>query len=92
MNLNLNRQVVKAYRSPSQKIRILTETWVNSYIFCPSCGTDIESYPNNKPVADFYCPKCSEDFELKSKKDIPEELEKQIREAIDRFREKFSAE
>ncbi|MCJ7666097.1 MAG: F0F1 ATP synthase subunit alpha, partial [Actinobacteria bacterium] len=30
--------------------------------------------------------------ELKSKKDIPEELEKQIREAIDRFREKFSAE
>jgi len=30
--------------------------------------------------------------ELKSKKDIPEELEKQIREAIDSFREKFSAE
>ncbi|TET52363.1 MAG: F0F1 ATP synthase subunit alpha, partial [Actinomycetota bacterium] len=30
--------------------------------------------------------------ELKSKKDIPQELEKQIREAIDRFREKFSTE
>ena len=30
--------------------------------------------------------------ELKNKKDIPEELEKQIREAIDRFRESFSAE
>lgn len=69
MNLNLDRQIVKAYHSPSQKIRILTEGWVKSYIFCPSCGTDIKSYPHNKPVADFYCPKCSEDFELKSKKD-----------------------
>jgi type II restriction enzyme len=25
-------------------------------------------YENNKPVADFYCEKCLEDFELKSKK------------------------
>lgn len=24
-------------------------------------------YPNNKPVADFYCENCSEDYELKSK-------------------------
>jgi len=69
MNLNLNRQVVKSYRSSYQKVRVLTEDWVGSYIFCPSCGSNVESYPHNKPVADFYCPKCSEDFELKSKKD-----------------------
>jgi len=69
MNLNLNKQAVTSYRSLSQKVRVLTEGWVDSYIFCPSCGRDVKSYPHNKPVADFYCPKCSEDFELKSKKD-----------------------
>ncbi|MBD3311110.1 MAG: restriction endonuclease [Candidatus Magasanikbacteria bacterium] len=57
------------YTSNSQKIRILTEDWVDSQIFCPSCGTNIENYENNRPVADFYCPKCSEEYELKSKKD-----------------------
>lgn len=67
MNLNLDKQIVKSYSSPSQKVRVLTESWVGSYIFCPSCGSDVKSYPNNKPVADFYCPKCSEDFELKGK-------------------------
>jgi len=69
MNLNLNRQVVDSYHSPSQKARVSTEDWVGSYIFCPSCGSNVKSYPHNKPVADFYCPKCTEDFELKSKKD-----------------------
>jgi type II restriction enzyme len=29
----------------------------------------MERYPNNQPVADFFCSNCREDFELKSKKD-----------------------
>ena len=37
----------------------------NSY--CPYCGKNLYHYPNNKPVADFYCNSCNEDFELKSK-------------------------
>ena len=37
-------------------------------LFRSNCGDNVRDYDNNKPVADFYCKKCSEDFELKSKK------------------------
>lgn len=37
-------------------------------MFCPHCGRlHIEHFQNNKPVADFYCPKCHREYELKSK-------------------------
>ncbi len=68
MNLILDKNLGNSYSSKSQKIRVITENWVSSQIFCPSCGNFVYSYVNNKPVADFYCKKCVEDFELKSKK------------------------
>jgi type II restriction enzyme len=68
MSLNLYSSIADNYNSNSQKIRVLTENWVNEYIYCPSCGNNISEYENNKPVADFYCSKCKEDYELKSKK------------------------
>jgi len=69
MNLNLDKRVSDIYKSPSQKIRVLTEDWVNREIYCPNCGRPIQQYPNNRPVADFYCNNCREEYELKSKKD-----------------------
>ena len=37
--------------------------------YCPCCGNKpIKKFTNNKPVADFFCPQCSEEYELKSKK------------------------
>ena len=69
MNINLAVELALNYRSPSQKIRVISESWVNSQIYCPACGCSIEKYENNKPVADFYCARCKEEFELKSKKD-----------------------
>jgi type II restriction enzyme len=69
MNLSLDTKLAIKYNSSSQKARVLTEAWVYSEIFCPSCGNiKIDKYDNNKPVADFFCSKCSEDFELKSQK------------------------
>lgn len=68
MNLNFDTKLVIKYTSLSQKARVLTENWVLNEIYCPSCGGSIYDYYNNKPVADFYCKKCVEDFELKSKK------------------------
>ena len=59
----------KEYKNLSQKIRVLTEDWVGSQVFCPACGDDIKKYGHNRPVADFYCQNCKEEFELKSKKD-----------------------
>ncbi len=69
MNLNLYSSLSNVYSSNSQKIRVLTEKWALENIFCPSCGGIISDYENNKPVADFYCRTCAEDYELKSKKD-----------------------
>lgn len=55
------------YRSPSQKARVITEEWVKSNAFCPNCGNScVNKFPNNTPVADFYCERCNEEFELKS--------------------------
>lgn len=70
MNLNFDRRKIESYKSPSQKVRVLTEDWVNKEAYCPNCGNArLNKYSNNKPVADFFCGSCEEDFELKSKKD-----------------------
>jgi len=65
----LNKGLAARYKSPSQKIRVLTESWVGREIYCPSCGAGVNRYEHNRPVADFYCPVCEEEYELKSKGD-----------------------
>jgi type II restriction enzyme len=58
-----------SYTSGSQNARTWTETWVRTWGYCPNCGAaNLSSFPNNRPVADFFCPSCNEEFELKSKK------------------------
>ncbi len=70
MQLALDTRLTENYTSASQKVRVLTESWVDKSIYCPNCGhIAIDQYPNNKPVADFYCTNCKEEYELKSKKD-----------------------
>ena len=37
-------------------------------MYCPRCGNvHINHFENNRPVADFYCPVCRSEYELKSK-------------------------
>lgn len=68
MNLVFNKNLAKGYKSNSQISRLLTEDWVLRNSYCPCCGTlPLNEFENNRPVADFYCKKCSEEFELKSK-------------------------
>lgn len=67
MNLQFDTNLISNYKSNSQIARIITENWTSREIFCPNCGKEIKKYPDNKPVADFYCEKCIEDFEQKSK-------------------------
>lgn len=69
MNLLFDRELAASYKSPSQRIRVLTEHWTNNNIYCPSCGSPITKYQNNQPVADFHCAACREQYELKSKRD-----------------------
>ncbi len=69
MKLNFDENLATNYKSASQRARILTEHWVDNSVYCPNCGhLDINKYPNNQPVADFFCSNCKEDYELKSKK------------------------
>ena len=67
MNLMFNKNLADSYKSFSQIARVLTENWVKENSYCPNCGRDnISEYPNNQPVADFFCSFCNEDYELKS--------------------------
>jgi len=57
------------YSSGSQRARAWTERWVRDWVYCPNCGNQkINSFPNNSPVADFFCISCREEYELKSQK------------------------
>jgi type II restriction enzyme len=67
MELTLPANIAEYYSSSSQRMRVMTEYWVGTSIFCPNCGSNLNSFGNNKPVADFYCGDCSEEYELKSK-------------------------
>lgn len=68
MNLQMVRESAADYISGSQKIRVITEGWGRDNLYCPYCGHSyITPFENNRPVADFYCSKCHEQYELKSK-------------------------
>ena len=71
MHLFLDKNLAANYQSPSQVARVLTESWLQQNIYCPSCGNEaIESFQNNQPVADFFCSQCHEEYELKSNVEI----------------------
>lgn len=68
LDLRFHTALANRYQSTSQKIRVMSETWVAEHMYCPCCGNDhITKLENNKPVADFFCDTCQEIFELKSK-------------------------
>ena len=67
MKLTLPVKIAEVYSSSSQRIRVMTEYWVTQSVFCPNCGSKLNNFENNRPVADFYCKKCAEEYELKSK-------------------------
>jgi len=57
------------YRSNSQRARVATETWVTKNLYCPACPSpDLEPTPTGHPVADFACPRCGEEYQLKSRR------------------------
>lgn len=68
MELNFDVSIIKNYKSNSQIARLLTEHWVKQNMYCPRCGNlHIQQFENNRPVADFFCPFCNNEYELKSK-------------------------
>ena len=71
MDLSFQAGLEENYSSASQKIRVLSENWFAKQVYCPNCGREkLSQYQSNRPVADFSCPTCHEDYELKSKKGV----------------------
>ncbi len=70
MNLQFDIGIANNYTNNSQIIRVLTENWVKRNAYCPDCGNKLTEFENNRPVADFLCDNCREEFELKSKNAI----------------------
>src|SRR5574344_1100134 len=69
MELYFNQSLGLNYKSNSQKMRVLTESWAEANLYCPCCGNQkLIHLKNNQPVADFYCASCNEIFEFKSKR------------------------
>lgn len=77
MNLSIqNKRVFEKYKSNSQRIRVLTESWFSSQMYCPCClDMSINSFPNNQKGVDFFCKRCKNEFQLKSSK---EEFSKRV--------------
>lgn len=71
VNLQLDVSVADAYASATQKARVMTETWMADNMFCPHCGRErLQHFPNNREVADFHCPDCRAEYELKGRKGV----------------------
>ncbi len=68
MKLQMNASLADGYTSASQKIRVITETWLSECGYCPTCGSGLKSAKANAKVLDFECVNCVNEFELKSKR------------------------
>jgi type II restriction enzyme len=67
MNLTLDFSTGDNLSSSSQKVRRITENWMEKNMYCPRCGKpELLHFQNNRPVADFYCSECHSEYELKS--------------------------
>lgn len=67
MELSFQVDRASAYKGPTQRIKVLTEHWAEKQAYCLGCGYHpLARFPNNRPVADFYCARCDEQYELKS--------------------------
>jgi type II restriction enzyme len=65
--LAFQHDLASAYRGPTQRIKVLTESWAERQAYCVGCGRHgLARFGNNQPVADLYCPHCREQYELKS--------------------------
>lgn len=67
MNLELRPEAASDYKSLSQKARVMTESWAEENLYCPSCPSDeLIPAPTGKRVIDFTCSDCEEKYQLKS--------------------------
>lgn len=65
INLNFDTALAANYVNKSQKVRVMSESWLVGNAYCVRCGHSLVKKPNNNPGADSFCPACLEEFEIK---------------------------
>ena len=66
MNLSMVSALADAYRSNSQRARVITEAWGEQNLYCPNCASEnISRLRNNTKAFDYRCPGCAFDYQLK---------------------------
>lgn len=67
MNLQMNIERARGFKSGAQIARIVSEDWAKGNLYCPACASDeLAQTKNNTKAFDFICPACVARFELKS--------------------------
>jgi len=69
VELGLPTAGLERYKNPTQRIRVSSEAWGESNLYCANCdSSELLRTPTNTPAIDFTCPQCDERFQLKSQK------------------------
>jgi type II restriction enzyme len=67
MTLEMPFDLAAAYKSPSQRARVVSEAWGRENLYCPRCDSPkLKPSNTNTRAVDFVCPGCAADFQLKS--------------------------
>lgn len=65
----MSGELAGAYRSGSQRARVVTEAWGEHNLFCPNCPSlKLARLRNNTRASDYACPSCSFRYQLKGQK------------------------
>jgi type II restriction enzyme len=69
MNLSMTGGLATAYRSGSQRARVVTEAWGEKNLFCPNCSSPKLTWLEpGHPASDYSCPECKFWYQLKSQR------------------------
>ena len=69
MNLSMAGELAAAYKSGSQRARVVTESWGESNLYCPNCSSPKLTWLEpGHPASDYSCLNCKFCFQLKSQK------------------------
>ena len=68
MNLQMPADLGATFRGPTQKARVVTESWMAQEGYCPSCLGRLSPMVGNFRAIDYECSQCRMPFQLKSTK------------------------
>ena len=65
----MTADVANAYKSGSQRARVVTEFWGEHNLYCPNCSSPkLDRLVANTKASDFFCPSCKFWYQLKGQK------------------------